>query len=79
MPENSSIRDSKTEEDKGLQTPNSTFPKRGHKLNTTDSEMQSALCRPGQELLQYYLFPPFLTIKTAAVDAQICIPGRLGD
>lgn len=26
--------------------------------------MQSALCRPGKELLQYYLFPLFLTIKT---------------
>lgn len=47
----------KTEKDKGLQTLNSTFPKKGHKPNTTEGEMQSALCRPRQELLQYYLFP----------------------
>ena len=56
-PEDNSICYNKTEEDKGLQTLNSTFQKRGHKPNTAEREMQSALCRPRQELLQYYLFP----------------------
>lgn len=56
-PEDNSICYNKTEKDKGLQTLYSTFPKKGHKPNTTEREMQSALCRPRQELLQYYLFP----------------------
>lgn len=55
--EDNSICYNKTEKDKGLQTLNSTFQKKGHKPNTTEKELQSALCRPGQELLQYYLSP----------------------
>ena len=47
----------KTEKDKGLQTLNSAFQKKGHKPNTTEREMQSVLCRPRQEMLQYYLLP----------------------
>lgn len=56
-PGHNSVCYNKTEKDKGLYTLNSTFPKKGHKPNTTDREMQSALCRPRQELLQYYLSP----------------------